>query len=149
MDFSRLYASEEHSDIALVFLQHDANGSPEPIFIKRTPILLSFDNLLTSRIEIRAHRVVLAMHSEPFYLMFVNPMRESAQRRVELFDVRSIVCFVESLLIIALCKDPDVFELFLEFLYTGKISNLGQKYAALTVLSTSHHNQLPLQITGK
>jgi hypothetical protein len=99
-DFSRLLKNETFSDITFVLTEIDGSQS-----------------------EIKAHRIIVAMQSEPFYLMFINPMRESTQRKVHVPE------------------DADVFRFLLEYLYTGRlpaVAHLNLEDTIIPLVSFAH-----------
>lgn len=109
-DFSRLFQNDTFSDITFVLSEVDGQQT-----------------------EIKAHRIIVAMQSEPFYLMFINPMRESTSRKVHVSE------------------GAQTFRQLLEYFYTGRlvgVANISLEDSLVPLLSFAHrYSVYPLRST--
>lgn len=71
--------------------------------------------------EFKAHKVILAAHSQVFSAMFEHEMEEKRQNGVEIIDVK-----------------PEVFQEMLDFIYTGKAPNLNKKASDLLAVADKY-----------
>jgi speckle-type POZ protein len=72
------------------------------------------------RREFPAHKSILAARSEVFTAMFEHPMREQSTNQIEIEDI-----------------EPEVFQEFLRFIYTGRISTATMESMATGLLITA------------
>lgn len=74
--------------------------------------------VLPSNIQLRAHKLVLAVHSEFLSTMFQSSMIESGAKSINIDE-----------------EDAKSFEVMIKFMYTGKIECLEEQLLDLLILS--------------